>query len=103
MITDFNEFLNKTSPLESSRKWGAIIIQLPPCFTISESNSLEIFLDTWIKQFDLKNKNNNAIEFRHNSWNTEGVLELLHHFNISSVLTNSPAHENLGFYQMRII
>ena len=33
----------------------------------------------------------------HNSRNTEGVLELLHHFSIASVLTDSPAQENLGF------
>lgn len=97
VITDFNEFLNKISPLENSRKLGAIIIQLPPSFTISESNRLEIFLDALRKQSDIKNKNNIAIEFRHNSWNTEGVLELLHHFNIASVLTDSPAHANLGF------
>lgn len=76
---------------------GAITIQLPPSFTISESNRLEIFLDTLRKQFDIKDKNKIAIELRHNSWNTEGVLELLHHFNIASVLTDSPAHENLGF------
>ena len=103
MVTDSNEFLNKISSLEYNKKLGAIIIQLPPSFTISESNRLEIFLDALRKRSDIKNKNNIAIEFRHNSWNTEGVLELLHHFNIASVLTNSPAHENLGFYQMRII
>ncbi len=97
VITDLNEFLNKISPLESNRTLGAIIIQLPPSFTISESNSLEIFLDALRKRSDLKNNNNIAIEFRHNSWNTEGVLELLHHYNIASVLTDSPAQENLGF------
>ncbi len=48
-------------------------------------------------QSDLKNHDNIAIEFRHNSWNTEGVFELLHHFSIASVLTDSPAQENLGF------
>ena len=97
MITAFNEFLNKISRLESSRELGAIIIQLLASFTISESNRLEIFLDTLRMQYDIKNKNNIAIELRHNSWNTEGVLELLHHFNIASVLTDFPEHENLGF------
>ncbi|TVP41961.1 DUF72 domain-containing protein [Candidatus Nitrosocosmicus arcticus] len=97
VVIDLNEFLNKISPLESQRKLGAIIIQLPPSFTIDESNRLEKFLDALRNRSDLKNNDNIAIEFRHNSWNTEGVLELLHHFNIASVLTDSPTQENLGF------
>jgi uncharacterized protein YecE (DUF72 family) len=31
-----------------------------------------------------------AVEFRHASWQTEGVLELLAQHNIASVLTDSP-------------
>jgi uncharacterized protein YecE (DUF72 family) len=34
VVTDLNEFLKKISPLESKRKLGSIIIQLPPSFTI---------------------------------------------------------------------
>ena len=54
-------------------------------------------MDALRNRSDLKNHNNIAIEFRHNSRNADGVLELLHHFSIASVLTDSPAQENLGF------
>ncbi len=97
VVSDLNEFLKKISPLKSKGKLGSIIIQLPPSFTIKESNILEKFLNALRNQSDLKNHDNIAIEFRHNSWNTEGVFELLHHFSIASVLTDSPAQENLGF------
>jgi uncharacterized protein YecE (DUF72 family) len=97
VITDLNEFLKKISPLESKSKLDSIIIQLPPSFTINDSNRLEKFLDALRNCSDLKNHNNIAIEFRHNSWNTEGVLELLQHFDVASVLTDSPTQENLAF------
>ena len=97
VVSDLNEFLKKISPLKSKGKLGSIIIQLPPSFTINESNILEKFLNALRNQSDLKNHDNIAIEFRHNSWNTEGVFELLHHFSIASVLTDSPAQGNLGF------
>jgi uncharacterized protein YecE (DUF72 family) len=74
VVTDLNEFLKKISPLESKSKLGSIIIQLPPSFTINDSNRLEKFLDALRNCSDLKNHNNIAIEFRHNSWNTDGVL-----------------------------
>ena len=41
--------------------------------------------------------NRYSIEFRHPSWNTEGTFEMLRHYNIASVLTDSPSKENLGF------
>lgn len=97
VVTDLNEFLKKISPLEINRKLGLIIIQLPPSYTINEYNRLEEFLVALRNRSDLKNHDNIALEFRHNSWNTEGVLELLHHFSIASVLTDSPVQENLGF------
>jgi uncharacterized protein YecE (DUF72 family) len=46
---------------------------------------------------DVQSNNNFAIEFRHASRNTEGILELLQHYDIASVLTDSPAKENLEF------
>ena len=97
VVTDLNEFLKKISPLEINRKLGSIIIQLPPSYTINEYNRLEEFLVALRNRSDLKNHDRIALEFRHNSWNTEGVLELLHQFSIASVLTDSPVQENLGF------
>jgi uncharacterized protein YecE (DUF72 family) len=99
VMTDLNTFLDKISPLKNSHKLGAIIIQLPPSFTISESKKLEEFLKVLNNDLDMQQSDNDefAIEFRHKSWDTEGTLELLQHYNIASVLTDSPAKENLGF------
>jgi len=36
-------------------------------------------------------------EFRHPSWGTEGPWEMFKHYNISAVMTDSPAQENLQF------
>ena len=44
-----------------------------------------------------------AIEFRHPSWNTEGPLELLKHYNIANVITDSPEKENLSFLSNSIV
>jgi uncharacterized protein YecE (DUF72 family) len=94
---DLKEFLAKISPFSNTNKLGAIIIQLPPSFTIKESKNLEKFLEALKNNSDIGSKSHYALEFRHNSWDTEGVLELLEHYNIASVLTDSPEKENLGF------
>jgi uncharacterized protein YecE (DUF72 family) len=44
-INDFNEFLDKISPLSNSRQLGAILIQLPPSFSIEYIKNLEKFLE----------------------------------------------------------
>jgi uncharacterized protein YecE (DUF72 family) len=44
-IADFIEFLDKISPLNNSGKLGAILIQLPPSFSIEYFNTLEKFLE----------------------------------------------------------
>ena len=44
-----------------------------------------------------------AIEFRHPSWNTEGPLELLKHYNIANVITDSPEKENLSFLSTSVV
>ena len=31
-----------------------------------------------------------ALEFRHPSWQTEGLLELLRHYNVAAVIADSP-------------
>jgi uncharacterized protein YecE (DUF72 family) len=97
VMTDLKTFLDKISPLKNSNKLGAIIIQLPPSFTITESKKLEEFLKILMNNSDMQSDGKFAIEFRHKSWNTEGVLELLQHYDIASVLTDSPAKENLEF------
>jgi uncharacterized protein YecE (DUF72 family) len=97
VMMDLKEFLDKISPLNNSNKLGAIIIQLPPSFTIRESKNLEKFLDVLGNNSNIGLNNRFAFEFRHNSWDTEGVLELLEHYNFASVLTDSPEKENLGF------
>lgn len=60
------EFLDKISPLKSANKLGAVLIQLPPSFTVKEFQNTEKFLDRLPTGYDY------AIEFRHPSWNTSG-------------------------------
>lgn len=96
-IEDMIAFHEKISPLQNNEKLGAIIIQLPPSYTIKELKKLEKFLKALRINEDTKNNNNYALEFRNKSWDTEGTLELLSHYQIASVLTDSPAQENLGF------
>ncbi len=91
-ITDFEEFLDKISPLKSSNKLGAILLQLPPSFTVNDFKNIEGFLDRLPSSgYDY------SVEFRHPSWKTEGPWDMLKHYNIAAVMTDSPANENLEF------
>jgi uncharacterized protein YecE (DUF72 family) len=90
-ITDFDIFLDKTSPLKNSDKLGAILLQLPPSFTVNDFKNIERFLDK------LPSGYHYAVEFRHPSWKTEGPWDMLKHYNIAAVMTDSPAKENLEF------
>ncbi len=90
-ITDFEIFLDKTSPLKNSDKLGAILLQLPPSFTVNDFKNIEKFLDK------LPSGYHYAVEFRHPSWKTEGPWDMLKHYNIAAVMTDSPAKENLEF------
>ena len=83
-INTLEEFLEKISPLKTMNKLGALIIQLPPSFTVREFKNIEEFLDRLPGGYDF------AVEFRHPSWNTEGPWELLKHYNIAAVMTDSP-------------
>ncbi len=109
VIKDFEGFLEKISPLRNSNKLGAILIQLPPSFTVNEFKNVESFLDK-LSTFPSRNSESvheyeggtsdnyqYALEFRHPSWKTEGPWELLRHYNIAAVITDSPAKENLEF------
>lgn len=96
-ITHLEEFLEKISPLKISNKLGAVLIQLPPSFTVSEFRNTEEFLDRLPNGYDY------AIEFRNPSWNTEGPWELLKHYNIAVVMTDSPDSDKLKFLSEPIV
>ena len=118
VLKDFESFLEKISPLKSANKLGAILIQLPPSFTVNEYRNVESFLkelSTFSKtnrsEFQRSGSGNRssgcdyqyALEFRNPSWRTEGPWELLRHYNIASVLTDSPKNENLEFLSETIV
>lgn len=92
-MIDFQEFLDKISPLKTANKLGTILIQLPPSFTVSNFKNIEGFLD----RLPSSSGYDYAIEFRHPSWSTEGPWDMLRHYNIATVMTDSPAKENLQF------
>jgi len=92
-MTSFEEFLDKISPLKTANRLGAILFQLPPSFTVSEFKNIEQFLD----RLPIANDSDCAMEFRHPSWETEGPWEMLKHYNIAEVMTDSPQLENLQF------
>jgi len=74
-----DEFLEKISPLKSANKLGAVLIQLPPSFTVKEFKNTKEFLDRLPSGYDY------ALEFRNPSWNTEaplGVVKALHPFGV---------------------
>jgi len=96
-ITYLEEFLDKISPLKISNKLGAVLIQLPPSFTVKEFRNTEEFLDRLPGGYDY------AIEFRNPSWNTEGPWEMLKHYNIAAVMTDSPEQDKLKFLSDTIV
>jgi uncharacterized protein YecE (DUF72 family) len=91
-ITEFEIFLDKISPLKNSNKLGSILLQLPPSFTVNDFKNIEGFLDRLPT-----NGYDYSVEFRHPSWKTEGPWDMLKHYNIAAVMTDSPANENLEF------
>lgn len=96
-ISLLDEFLDKISPLKDAKKLGAILIQLPPSFTVSDFKTVENFLERLPRNYQY------ALEFRHLSWDTEGPWEMLGHYNIAAVLTDSPYSDHLGFLSEIII
>ena len=83
-IEVLQEFLKKISPLKNANKLGAILLQLPPSFSVNEFKQVEVFLDRMPSGYDY------ALEFRHASWQTEGPWEMLRHYNVAAVMTDSP-------------
>ena len=98
-MVDFEEFLDKISPLKTANKLGTILIQLPPSFTVSDFKNIESFLDRLPSSSSSSSSGHYdyAVEFRHPSWSTEGPWDMLRHYNIAAVMTDSPARENLQF------
>ncbi len=68
---------------------SAILLQPPPSFTVNDFKLLD--------RLPTNDSYHYAIEFRHPSWSTEGPWEMLKHYNIAAVMTDSPAQENLQF------
>jgi uncharacterized protein YecE (DUF72 family) len=99
VIAYFEEFLDKISPLRNTKKLGAILFQLPPSFTVNDFKNIEQFLD----KLPTADGYDYAVEFRHPSWGTEGPWEMLRHYNIAAVLTDSPPSEKLQFLSDVII
>lgn len=115
VLKDFEAFLEKISPLRTANKLGAILIQLPPSFTVSEFKKVELFLNELSAFSNTYSESSHgyesitsrdyqyALEFRHPSWKTEGPWELLRHYDIASVVTDSPKKENLEFLSETIV
>ena len=95
VMIDFEEFLDKISPLKTANKLGAILFQLPTSFTVSDFKNIEGFLDRLLSSSS--GHYDYAVEFRHPSWSSEGPWDMLKHYNIAAVMTDSPARENLQF------
>jgi len=96
VLDDLTLFIDKISPLKNANKLGAIIIQLPSSFTIKEFRKLEEFLYVIKSNFVTKSYHY-AIEFNDKSWDTKGVLDLLQHYDVSSVISDAPSQANLKF------
>ena len=66
-INLFEEFVDKISPLKITNKLGAILIQLPPSFTVKEFKNTEQFLDRlpsgWEEQLTSVMGNRGSMEY----------------------------------------
>jgi uncharacterized protein YecE (DUF72 family) len=89
--------LTRYPPLKIANKLGAVLIQLPPSFTLKEFRNAEEFLDRLPTGYDY------AFEFRHPSWDTEGPWEMLKHYNIAAVMTDSPRQDKLEFLSQIVV
>jgi uncharacterized protein YecE (DUF72 family) len=78
--TDMRVFVE--SSLGLGKKFGAVLVQLPPSFKIDERPSLEGFLKT------LPNGPRYALEFRHASWYVPEIAELLRQYRVCWVASD---------------
>ena len=70
VLDDLTLFIYKISPLKNANKLGAIIIRLPPSFTIKEFRKLEEYLYVIKSNFVTKSYDY-AIEFNDRSWDAK--------------------------------
>ena len=70
---------------------------MPPSFTVIQFKNTEDFLDRLPAGYEY------AIEFRHQSWHTEGPSEMLKHYNIAAVMTDSPPQDKLQYLSEVIV
>jgi hypothetical protein len=93
-MTSFEEFLDKISPLRTANKLGAVLFQLPPSFTVSDfKNILNNFSIDYPLLMAMITLLNSDILLG----GTEGPWEMLKHYNIAAVMTDSPPSENLQY------
>ena len=71
------------------RKLGAILLQAPPEFTKTKATleRLENFLNNLPRDLEF------AIEFRHKSWFSSDVADLLSQYNVALTIIDSPTFE----------
>ena len=77
-MVDFEEFLDKISPLKTANKLGTILVQLPPSFTVSDFKNIESFLDRLPSSSSSSLSSGHydyAVEFRHPSWRRQGIFD----------------------------
>jgi uncharacterized protein YecE (DUF72 family) len=88
-ITYSEEFLDKISPLRTAKKLAAILFQLPPSFTVNDFENNN-FLINYLLLMDM-------ITLLNSETLLGELKEMLRHYNISAVMTDSPPCENLHF------
>ncbi|ADQ05862.1 protein of unknown function DUF72 [Caldicellulosiruptor hydrothermalis 108] len=79
---EWNKFKNRIKLLKG--KLGPILLQLPPSFKAEDENLRRI-----LKFLDGKENFKFAIEFRHKSWCSEGIYDILKNKNIAWVIADS--------------
>lgn len=82
---DLLRFLELMAPLKTSRKLGAILIQLPPSFIYERDNeNLASFLELLPKDLEF------AVEFRDHSWLRNETWKLLKENNVAYTIVDEP-------------
>jgi uncharacterized protein YecE (DUF72 family) len=96
------QFLSVLAPMKQAGKLGAVLIQFPPAFTISELPEVRRFLK------ELPPGVRYALEFRNSSWEREETGEMLRKFGCCWVTGDYgvdpyPIHVTTDFLYLRLI